>query len=192
MIIRVSMPADHIEVPCLPLHPPRSLPSWRGPLHQHDTGRVHTAVVVDVVGGLKGRSASPPTGEATDNSTPGLPSSARSSASVSRAPVPTEPGSPLGCADTTARSSKPTGRTAGCGVSVASSTRSTRRTDVSSWRTGNLGEIDHGPVGASVMTRFSYSRRALRCVGIAAALPSGWQRSRSWRCTAGMALTRRV
>ena len=29
MIIRVSTPADHIEVPCLPLHPPRSLPSWR-------------------------------------------------------------------------------------------------------------------------------------------------------------------
>uniref|UniRef100_A0AAU1ICQ6 Transposase family protein n=1 Tax=Streptomyces sp. NBC_00180 TaxID=2903632 RepID=A0AAU1ICQ6_9ACTN len=40
----MSTPADHIEVPCLPLHPPRSLPSWRhwAPFHQYDTGRLRT------------------------------------------------------------------------------------------------------------------------------------------------------
>ncbi|WP_406191889.1 transposase family protein [Streptomyces sp. NBC_01017] len=44
MIIRVSTPADHIKVPCLPLRPPRSLPSWRNwaPFHQCDTGRLRT------------------------------------------------------------------------------------------------------------------------------------------------------
>ncbi|AUA11177.1 hypothetical protein CFP59_03287 [Streptomyces malaysiensis subsp. malaysiensis] len=38
---------------------------------------------------------------------------------------------------------------------------------VSTWRTGNPGENDHGSVGTSAPTRFSYSRRALRWAGTA-------------------------
>jgi hypothetical protein len=52
---------------------------------------------------------------------------------------------------------------------------------------GNIGtavgaENDHGPIGASVLTRFSYSRRALRWAGTAGAPwppTSGWHRARS-------------
>lgn len=43
MIIRVSTPADHIKVPCLPLHPPSPVPAALaklGPLHPNDTGRL--------------------------------------------------------------------------------------------------------------------------------------------------------
>ncbi|MFD8159187.1 hypothetical protein [Streptomyces malaysiensis] len=38
---------------------------------------------------------------------------------------------------------------------------------MSSWRTGNPGKNDHGSVGTSAPTRFSYSRRALRWAGTA-------------------------
>ena len=61
---------------------------------------------------------------------------------------------------------------------------------VGSCGTESAAEIDHGLAVASrrALTRFSYSRRALRCAGTAgvAWVPSrGWQRSRSWRWTAG-------
>lgn len=51
---------------------------------------------------------------------------------------------------------------------------------------------DHGPVGVRVLTRFSYSRRALRWAGTAAVPSRGWQRSRSWRWTAGTVVMRKV
>lgn len=57
-------------------------------------------------------------------------------------------------------------------------------------------EIDHDPaVAGRALTRFSYSRRALRCAGTAGRpwpLSSGWQRARSWRWTAEVVLTRRA
>lgn len=63
---------------------------------------IHTAVAVDVVGGVRGTTSvsCPPTVAAMNNSTPGPASSAKSTPSAWRAPAPTAPDSPPTCADT--------------------------------------------------------------------------------------------
>lgn len=65
---------------------------------------------------------------------------------------------------------------------------------VSSCGAESAAEIDHGPALAAwrALTRFSYSRRPLRCAGTVGApwVPSrGWQRARNWRWIAGVVLT---
>jgi hypothetical protein len=72
----------------------------------------------------------------------------------------------------------------------------TRRTDRKFWRYAVGAEIDHGAaIVVRALTRFSYSRRALRRAGTAGVLGvalRGRQRARSWVWTAGAVLTRKV